>query len=352
MAENKLNFISWAKCVAILLVCIGHFLPAGNAFKVVIYTFHVPVFFLISGFLFREGERKPRFDKYLWGRVKRLGIPYALYFIISLVWYNLRYDVTASSPLAYLKVFLFHDGTTIWNYALWFVPTLFIVSIAFYFLVTKRHAWIPVAVFTFVCFAVTIWLQKTGHSIERFGLDKALHMGGYMGVGFLARRLYNLRGGTRTLRSSLCVSLTSLLIFLMFCTIAHQAFGTDRISILFCDYNDILRFVPLALIGSLSFLFMLEALPRLWLVDTIAANTLFIMGLHYIFLNLWQTEVLPTAENALAGRWLGGILCCVFFILLVSAYRHICNRLRDARFRAAGRPIAAIGECLGLFDTP
>ncbi len=349
MQTNKMNFISWAKCIAILLVVLGHFLPAGDPFKVVIYNFHVPVFFVISGFLFRTGNQKPRFDKYVWSKVKRLVIPYLFFFIISLVWYNTRYDVTGSRFTDYLKLFVFHEGMTIWNAALWFIPTMLMVSLVFYFFVTKRHARISVAILTVVCIALTIRIQKVPYPIPRFGLDKAIQMCGYMGVGFLARCVYNLREEPRTLRSSLYVTLTSSLIFLMFCTISHLANGTNRISILYCDFNDILWFIPLAIIGSLSFLFLFEALPRLWIVDTIADNTLFIMGLHYIFLQLWKTEVLPTVTDTLRWQWLGGILCCLTFILLVVAYRLLCNLLRRDRFRKSGNYIAMVGEYFGLF---
>ena len=52
MLMNRFTFIDYSKCFGILLITVGHFLPPGNIIKIVWYNFHVPLFFMISGFLF------------------------------------------------------------------------------------------------------------------------------------------------------------------------------------------------------------------------------------------------------------------------------------------------------------
>jgi hypothetical protein len=42
---DRYDFIDYAKCIGIMVICLGHFLPAGNVLKVILYSFHVPVFF-------------------------------------------------------------------------------------------------------------------------------------------------------------------------------------------------------------------------------------------------------------------------------------------------------------------
>lgn len=56
---NLIKNVDYIKGIAILLVCIGHaatpsFLPRPHTYEYVvqaIYSFHMPLFFLISGFL-------------------------------------------------------------------------------------------------------------------------------------------------------------------------------------------------------------------------------------------------------------------------------------------------------------
>ena len=46
--NNRLTWIDWAKTLGIFFICIGHFLPSGNVLRIFLYTFHVPLFFVVS----------------------------------------------------------------------------------------------------------------------------------------------------------------------------------------------------------------------------------------------------------------------------------------------------------------
>ena len=45
---KRMVWIDWMKAIGIYLVVLGHFFSVGEKF---IYVFHVPLFFLISGFV-------------------------------------------------------------------------------------------------------------------------------------------------------------------------------------------------------------------------------------------------------------------------------------------------------------
>ena len=46
----RLNWLDWMKVIGMYLIVYGHFSSYGHKF---IYTFSVPLFFMISGFLFK-----------------------------------------------------------------------------------------------------------------------------------------------------------------------------------------------------------------------------------------------------------------------------------------------------------
>jgi len=60
--DRRFNWIDWAKTFGIYLVVLGHaFAPKeGIALEArnFIYTFHMPLFFFLSGFLFKVKEDK------------------------------------------------------------------------------------------------------------------------------------------------------------------------------------------------------------------------------------------------------------------------------------------------------
>ena len=59
MSNNDLDWVHIAKGLAIVLVVVGHFYPVQSpeywtVMHQVIYAFHMPVFFLLSGYLYHR----------------------------------------------------------------------------------------------------------------------------------------------------------------------------------------------------------------------------------------------------------------------------------------------------------
>ena len=64
--------IAWAKGYGILAIMVSHVFT-GHPVSQWLFTFHVPLFFFLSGFLFREGKPLGSFLK---GKVRRMLVPY------------------------------------------------------------------------------------------------------------------------------------------------------------------------------------------------------------------------------------------------------------------------------------
>lgn len=90
MSERK-SQIDVIKGLLILLVVIAHY--ERNTLHDIIFLFHMPLFFIISGFLLKE---KRLYDKkYLKDKVKGLMIPYFFYFIIDIFIFRRNYSLSA-----------------------------------------------------------------------------------------------------------------------------------------------------------------------------------------------------------------------------------------------------------------
>lgn len=73
--KTRLVFIDWMKVIGIYLIIVGHFIIPRPPYIEYIYVFSVPLFFVISGFLFKHVESHKKF----WTKqLKTLFIPMVL----------------------------------------------------------------------------------------------------------------------------------------------------------------------------------------------------------------------------------------------------------------------------------
>lgn len=129
--------VSIAKGIGIILVVIGHS-GAPSFITNFIYSFHMPLFFLLSGYFFKEISSWDQYSHFIIRRIKGLWIPYVLYCIPFLLLHNmlapLGFDSgTLYEPSDYLshfmKLLLFKGEPSGYFPAFWFLRALFISSI-------------------------------------------------------------------------------------------------------------------------------------------------------------------------------------------------------------------------------
>ena len=138
MTNDRYEFIDIAKGVGILAVVWAHILLVGWTHEI-IYAFHMPLFFFISGFLFNVNKYSS-FQTFLVKRFKRLIITYFIYsFVTWGIWFIFRYvrhDLVKSYWMPLLQTFIAQGSGSylVHNSALWFIPCLLAVEIMFFFI--------------------------------------------------------------------------------------------------------------------------------------------------------------------------------------------------------------------------
>ena len=90
---KRIEWIDIAKGMTILLVIVGHTVTNGTVVRDAIFSFHMPLFFILAGYTFREKDWKAL----LCASVKRLLIPY---FLISLCWHVPLFLSSGAPPLS------------------------------------------------------------------------------------------------------------------------------------------------------------------------------------------------------------------------------------------------------------
>lgn len=128
--KKRYDFIDLLKGAGIFLVVWGHTVFPRSVY---IYSFHMPLFFFLSGFL--HNTKKPP-HKFIIGKINTLYIPYAVFTLFSWVFYLIlllaqkNYDALNAH---FIKISSLVTGTANngGNNPIWFLTCLFVVSNAF-----------------------------------------------------------------------------------------------------------------------------------------------------------------------------------------------------------------------------
>ncbi len=260
MTYDRYDFIDIAKGIGILSVVWAHILLVGWSHKV-IYAFHMPLFFFISGFLFNE-NKYPSFNVFIKKRFTRLIIPYFIYSVVTWgVWALFRYvrgDEVKSYIMPLLQTFIAQGSGSylVHNSALWFIPCLLAVEII-YFHILK----LGIKIAVIICFSIAGLGIIMAHCYGKNYLD---NMPWNLDAAFLALPFYSI--GHRYKKLQILIHHSYPLIICILFTIVlgviflYLAFNYGECSMGSSSYHctEILFFIR-ALIG-ISILFTLSLL--------------------------------------------------------------------------------------------
>lgn len=172
-----------ARGIGVILVILGHTSQLPSIFIEWIYSFHMPLFFWISGYFFRG---TPNIAVYVKKKAKALLRPYILY---SLVFLGINYFI------------LREDGNLISNEIigglsgqgtdgiLWFFLALFWTEILFVFLRKNLQKALPIAIIGCVVCA-TIFSGETNYQSGVMKIPSAMFAIGFYYCGYVTQR-YN-----------------------------------------------------------------------------------------------------------------------------------------------------------------
>ena len=157
----RIEWIDYAKVIGIWLVILGHILNAGRPIEAelhtLVYSFHMPFFFFVSGILF--STKGMAFVSFLKAKAKSLIVPYVLLNILCVIlsipiYFFSEVFVTTnlSTPVHDLLTLVDGEFGSVFAPPSWFLITLFCVMIMSYFIIKLKVYWQIVI----VCIAIAL----------------------------------------------------------------------------------------------------------------------------------------------------------------------------------------------------
>ena len=136
--KNRIGYIDMAKGLAIILVIVGHSSFVPPLAKMILYIFHIPLFFFLSGFTLNV-RKYETFSGYFLNKWKSLVVPFFLLniFVFLFQLFVMYPDqVLSFNILQFIKQLLISDRLHIY-FQLWFLNVLFLAHVFSYFILKR-----------------------------------------------------------------------------------------------------------------------------------------------------------------------------------------------------------------------
>lgn len=287
-------WIDIARGIAMLLIVCGHYAPKELMFFLplkwlvfCVMSFHVPVFFILSGYVMRANGS---FSEFLVKRLKYLIAPWLLFVIIGAVLKLASGEIEAASLVS---TFLYGNLATP---AAWFIPVLFVAQILCFFIakaalrlsVLLQIAFLAAAALVFY---ITGYFVYTSGVNLPFGLQRAVYGAFFVLLGMVFSALFPIaRWGDGAASKAdafklVCVGLVSLA--LVWRITVGYGFYFDLANMTFPNYW------LYALTGVLGFVFVAAvslAIKSCALLECYGHNSLFICLTHEYFIRVYNNS--------------------------------------------------------------
>ena len=299
------------KGIAICLVVLGHH---ENILTNYIYSFHMPLFFLLSGIVHKNEENLKYFVK---KKIKNLLVPYFLYSIsLFIIWFfigkhygmALKEEISTKSVLLGI-IYSANLGERIsLNVVgpLWFLPCLFIVEILFYFQFIFFKSLKKIIIFQI---GIIILLQTLQLKINLpWHIDTAIITTIFYILGYFFKDRILLKT-----KNSKILWIGFFLIGIVLNNI------NGRIDMQSNFYGkSIFLFYITALINIYCFVKIVQSLKSNKIFESLGKNTLIILAFHNRGMSIIKFIGLILGKKIIEGYWIIDLLYSVFQILLCS----------------------------------
>lgn len=151
---KRIEWVDSLKGFGIFCVTFGH-LACNYLLETHIYSFHMFLFFFLSGFLHNNSQGN--FKKYISKKTKALFVPFLLWNFLSCFVGLLLGETVYES----IRLFFLLDGAMCWNAPIWFLLLLYIVSVIFFFI----EKYIPYGKHLSIPLLVTLWVLVSENNI-------------------------------------------------------------------------------------------------------------------------------------------------------------------------------------------
>lgn len=331
-SKKRLNYFDMAKGIGIFLVILGHLQgeyffslsPVFSPLCVWIFSFHMPLFFIISGMLINyKNDTEKDLKTLIFKRFKSIGVPYlwfSLFYFLAVVFAYIKGNIGIDTLITQVYYVLSLYGMSV----LWFLPALFMGEVLFLFLIKKfggKVTAIIVTALTTLAEMFNLLLKKVpGDTVLRRGLCelattflRPIFVCSFVALGYLIFSFFKNHEKINIKELALGIVMIVANFFL------HKLNGSvDFRSLVF---GNILLYYVCALLGSVGLILLCKNIPNIKPVSTFGASSLIVMAVHNNETVLYYSMKLAMYVNQFVTRARGYIS----YLVIVLAILVFCD---------------------------
>lgn len=293
MIKKRLNYIDIAKAFAIFYIVLGHtIVHSQNSYLVLrfVCSFHVVLFFVLSGFTFKVNNSFKQFVK---KKFLRILLPYLVWAILFLLPYYVLGRSTAQelgtsqsfNIWKMLSNILYANGNNAalkQNSSLWFLPALFTIEMGYYFIIKFTTNNLKKEIPTlFILMTLGYVFSKQSYLILPWGINTFINIGYFFYIGYLLNEYNILEKFNTKILTLIC------LIFGSFCCY----FG-NKIHLSYIDfyYGNYIYMILSGLFLSIFTICLSRWINKNTILEYVGKNTMGILIFHKLFVIVFQTK--------------------------------------------------------------
>ena len=300
MICERVVWIDVARGIGILLVMLGHLIPISY-FKVWIYSFHIPLFFFISGLVFRY-DAKVSFHDFIVKKAKGLLVPYISFAIILLITDQLYQILHIAKPSpVWWQVLMVIFQFRYWT--IWFLVCLFVVNILAFVIIrycnNNKYLISGLLSLFFIIYSFYVSFPLP------WCFDNGCVMLSLFFLGVFMRDSQKLKN----LINNPFLILCNLFLSVFLCFLSYHLSG-KMVDVFYRDYGFVLFSLPSSFFG-IMFIVAISKMIKLRIFRYVGENSLIYFGLH-------QTCIYPLVSLFIVKLGIGDSDFKLFIIYIVS----------------------------------
>ena len=315
--NKRIEWIDMCKGIGIVAMVCGH-IGIPSVIDTYIHAWHMPIFFILSGFLFKEYEYKEFFFK----KIKSLIIPYINFACILYMFSLFRNFILKDTNLIkqLIDIFTFNTiGDLPFGNSIWFLTCMFFVETIFMilkkFLNKELYMGISILVFSILGYVLSYYEVTL-----IWGVGSAFMAMIFYYFGYLLRKYY-------VYMKNIKLKLILIVALLIFSTILVSFNGYVNMRVL--KYGNFLLFYINAILTSLTIIILaiyIEKRNILIIVRKIlyyiGKNSLVFLGFNQLVIYLVNLVI----KNIINNNAICSILTLIITLLLLGYSTKIINK--------------------------
>lgn len=313
--KNRIGYIDMAKGLAIILVIVGHSSFVPPLAKMILYIFHIPLFFFLSGFTLNV-RKYETFSGYFLNKWKSLVVPFFLLniFVFLFQLFVMYPDqVLSFNILQFIKQLLISDRLHIY-FQLWFLNVLFLAHVFSYFIL--KRGWnlgqwmiIILSLFVLVYLGQKIY-EKEYYLIWNIDLVPVAMIFILLGV-WTKNNLHRLEKYFSVYFLPVVGVLTVLI-----GRMNYRLSGNQIVDLYYQQIGNHFLFYIAAISGIWSVLIFFKTLPESSIMKSIGQKTLIYYGVHSPIVLVLVEKLVKELSARYTGIFVNQYITTVFVVIL------------------------------------